>query len=177
MDTPQFKRLFDQHFEAIYGYVAFRVAPDSDGAKDITQEVFIAALASFSTLRQNDSAGAWLRGIARHKVADYFRARQAAPASLGDAINGIQSRRDGPLSPAQEAAIQVSLILRRLHPREAEMLEDKYLEGRSVREIAESRGTTEKAVESALSRAREAFRTAMSEVRPKEDNPHDREHE
>ena len=173
MDTLQFKRLFDQHFEAIYGYVAFRIAPDSDGAGDITQEVFMAALVSFPTLRQNDSAGAWLRGIARHKVADYFRARQTAPASVGDAVDEIRSRGDGAISPAQEAAIQVSLVLRRLQRRDAELLEEKYLEGRSVREIAESRGTTEKAVESALSRAREAFRTAISEVRPKEGNPHD----
>jgi len=177
METPRFEQLFDRYFEEIYGYVAFRLAPDIDGAKDVTHEVFTAALASFLTLRQNDSAGAWLRGIARHKVADYFRARRAAPTSVGDAINQVQCYRDGPLSPAQEAATQVSIVLRRLHRPDAELLEEKYLEGRSVREMAESRGTTEKAVESALSRAREAFRTAMSEVQTKEDYPHDQEHE
>ena len=172
-----FKRLFDEHFGAIYGYVAFRVAPDTDGARDITHEVFAAALASFSTLRQKNSAGAWLRGIARHKVADHFRARQAAAIPVGDAINAIPSHHDDALSPAQEAATQVSLVLRRLRRRDAEMLEEKYLEGRSVREIAEGRDMTKKAVESALSRARGAFRAAMSKVQPKEGNPHDREHE
>lgn len=175
MDEIQFKQLFDRHFGPTYGYVAFRLAPDIDGAQDVTHEVFAAALASFSTLRQNDSAGAWLLGIARHKVADYFRNRRAAPVSVGDAINLVQSHRDGPLSPAQVAAIQVSIALRRLPRRDAELLEEKYLEGCSVREMAETRGTTEKAVESALSRAREAFRAAMSEVQTKEDHPNDQE--
>jgi RNA polymerase sigma-70 factor, ECF subfamily len=177
VDTTQFKELFEQYFEAIYGYVAFRTAPDSDGARDITQETFAAAWASLPTLRQNDRAGAWLRGIARHKVADYFRARQIAPLSIGDAINEIRSQRKSSLAPAQEAALQVSLVLRSLHPQDAEMLEEKYLEGHSVREIAQSRGMTEKAVESVLSRAREAFRTATSQVRQEEGNPNDREHE
>jgi len=168
METLRFEQLFDRHFEEIYGYVAFRIAPDMDGAGDVTNEVFTAAFASLPTLRQNDRAGAWLRGIARHKVADYFRSRRSAPASAGDAINQVQSRGDRPLSPAQAAAVQVSIALRRLQRRDAELLEEKYLEGRSVREMAESRGTTEKAVESALSRAREAFRAAMSEVQTKE---------
>jgi RNA polymerase sigma-70 factor (ECF subfamily) len=175
METPRFEQLFDRHFEDIYGYVAFRIAPDIDGARDVTHEVFTAALESFSTLRQNNSAGAWLRGIARHKVADYFRHRQAAPTSVGDAINEIRSHRDGPVSPAESAAVQVSIALRRLQRRDADLLEEKYLEGRSVREMAESRGTTEKAVESALSRAREAFRAAMSEVQTKEGYPNDQE--
>jgi len=173
MDTPRFEQLFDRHFEEIYGYVAFRLAPDIDGARDVTQEVFTAALASFLSLRQNEKAGAWLRGIARHKVADYFRNGRAAPASVGDAINEVRSRPDGPLSSAQAAAIQVSIALRRLPQRDAELLEDKYLESRSVKEMAESRGTTEKAVESALSRAREAFRAIMSEVQTKEGYPNE----
>jgi RNA polymerase sigma-70 factor (ECF subfamily) len=175
MEKPRFEELFDRHFEEIYSYVAFRVAPDIDGARDVTHEVFTAALASFSTLRQNESGGAWLRAIARHKVADYFRNRRAAPTSVGDAINQVRSHGDGPLSPAQVAAIQVSIALRRLPRRDAELLEEKYLEGRSVREMAGSRGTTEKAVESALSRAREAFRVIMSEVQTKEDYPNERE--
>jgi DNA-directed RNA polymerase specialized sigma24 family protein len=40
----------------------------------------------------------------------------------------------------------------------ANLLEEKYLDGLSVRQIAQRRGVGEKSVESALSRAREAFR-------------------
>ena len=39
-----------------------------------------------------------------------------------------------------------------------ELLEEKYMDGLSVREMAERRRTSEKAIESALTRARAKFR-------------------
>jgi DNA-directed RNA polymerase specialized sigma24 family protein len=57
-------------------------------------------------------------------------------------------------------ALQVSRLLRTLPDGYAELLEEKYLEGFSVRDMAARRGQSEKAVESAHGRARETFRDA-----------------
>ena len=59
---------------------------------------------------------------------------------------------------ARERAERVAVALAELPPRYEAVLRAKYLDGRSVQQIAEAGGETPKAVESLLGRAREAFR-------------------
>lgn len=44
-----------------------------DDADDLAQEVFTAAFRNLHAFRRGDDFGAWLRGIARNKLSDYFR--------------------------------------------------------------------------------------------------------
>ena len=53
-------------------YVASQVHHPSD-VDDVTQEVFLAAYRNLAAFRRGDDFGAWLRGIARNKLHDYFR--------------------------------------------------------------------------------------------------------
>ena len=157
--------IFNGNFEQVYAYVAYRVAPDWGAAEDITQEVFLGAFQSKHSFRDNGSALAWLRGIARHKIADHFRGRgsgasKALPISPKPASDLPAKPVSGSGENPPERAVLVAMALRELQENYAELLEEKYLEGLSVRRIARSRGSTEKAVESALTRARAAFRQA-----------------
>lgn len=68
-------KLFDRHFDEIYAYLAFRVAPDLEAAQDLSQEVFTAAVENLGSLRDENAARSWLLQIARNKVADHFRQR------------------------------------------------------------------------------------------------------
>lgn len=45
-------------------------------ADDLAQEVFIAAWRDLASFRRDEDFGAWLRGIARHRLLAHFRARQ-----------------------------------------------------------------------------------------------------
>ena len=159
------ENVFNRYFEQVYAYVAYRVAPDWEAAQDITQEVFSGAFQSHQSSPPNGSVLFWLRGIARHKVADHFRGQtervsQRVPSSPAP----VSDRPD--TSPAEAEidraarAMLVSLALRGLPTNYAELLEEKYMEGSPVRQIASRRGASEKAIESALTRARAAFRQA-----------------
>jgi RNA polymerase sigma-70 factor (ECF subfamily) len=53
-------------------YIAGQVHHASD-VEDIAQEVFLTAYRNRGTFRRGDDFGAWLRGIARNKLHDYFR--------------------------------------------------------------------------------------------------------
>lgn len=53
-------------------YIASQVHHPND-VDDMTQEVFLAAYRNLSVFRRADEFGAWLRGIARNKLHDYFR--------------------------------------------------------------------------------------------------------
>ncbi len=161
-----FEKICCSCFDDVYSYVAFRVAPDAEAASDITQEVFLAALKALPDFQGEGSPLAWLRAIARHKVGDYFRARKALPDPPADSQLGVVV---GGWSKHQQEALLVSQVLRRLPANYAELLEEKYLDEASVREIARRRNMSEKAVESALSRARDAFRKAFERLYIKEE--------
>ncbi len=155
----------DRHFEAVYAYVAYRVTPDLDAAADITQEVFMAAGRSLARFRGEASPLTWLRSLARRKVADHYRSQdrqQRVIRTYQAAL--IDASPPRPEDNGAEIASRVSRTMQQLTDDHVELLELKYLEARSVREIAAERAQTEKAVESALSRARAAFRDAYQGI-------------
>ncbi len=73
--SESLEAVFDRHFDDVYGYVAYRLAPDLEAARDVTQEVFLAALRSWASYRGDGAVVSWLRAIARRKVADHLRLR------------------------------------------------------------------------------------------------------
>ncbi len=175
-DTPQaaptLKVLFDQYFEPVYAYLAFRVLPDVEAAMDLSQEVFLAAASQLDSLRHPQAARAWLLGIARNKAAEHFRSR--ASSRVVDIERAAHVLEALPLSSSighigRERVALVSMALRQLTPRHAELLEDKYIRGLSLRAIASARDDSEKAVESALARARQAFRSAYANLQAGEE--------
>jgi len=158
-----FSNVFDRHFEQVYGYVAYRLAPDAEASADITQETFLAACKGWKSYRGDGTALGWLRAIARRKIADHFRARPPAREQLPADAAASPSRSP---DPTTERATLVARIMRSLSNGQAELLEDKYLEGLSVKQMARRRGASEQSIASALFRARRAFRQRFDEVQP-----------
>jgi DNA-directed RNA polymerase specialized sigma24 family protein len=103
--------------------------------------------------------------IARNKVADHFRARVLAAEPVDLAAIEDRNALSGPtLTEQQERALHVSRVLRELPAGYADLLEEKYLDGLSVRTMAQQRCQSEKSIESALTRARAAFREIYSRL-------------
>jgi RNA polymerase sigma-70 factor, ECF subfamily len=46
-----------------------------DDVDDLAQDVFLAALEGLPMFRRGEDFGVWLRGIARHKLQNYYRSR------------------------------------------------------------------------------------------------------
>lgn len=160
-DRKATARLVADYADPVYGYVKHRLASRADRVDDIVQDVFVAALASLASFRGNSSLRSWLLGIARHKVEDYYRERLREPEALDD---------DGyPEPPADSPLVDETIDRERLEVKTRDLLRQlpeaysfallwRYWEERSVRQIAEATGRTEKSVERLLARARARFR-------------------
>jgi len=117
-----FADLYREHFVAVYRYHHARTGCVAD-AQDLTAETFRAALEGFSRYQPaKGSPIAWLMGIARHKLADYFR---RAPKDISLEVVAAQPG-EGP-SPEVQAGqalqlVQVAQALRRINPARAEAL-------------------------------------------------------
>jgi RNA polymerase sigma-70 factor (ECF subfamily) len=161
--TAQF---VSQHTDAIYAYVRHRLSPRTDLVDDMVQDVFVAALGSLAQFRGTSSLRAWLLGIARHKVEDFYRKQLRAPESLDDesAEPAVETPLQDEAIDRQRAQARTQAVLRQLPAQYSIALLWRYWENRSVRDIAEATGKTEKAIERTLARARARFRALWEHV-------------
>ena len=166
-DGAAFRRFFDDTFPRLYRF-ALRQCGDPALAEEVSQAALTTALESLNNYRGEASLLAWCYGIARHQLRRHRQQAERWQAvddeSELDAL--IDALRDEGDDPARELATRqlgsrVHAVLDRLPALYAEVLEGRYVLGLSVREMAQRQQRSEKAVESTLSRAREAFRSAF----------------
>jgi RNA polymerase sigma-70 factor, ECF subfamily len=160
-DTTAWRALYDSAFADLWAYVTWRCAGLRHVAEDVVQETWLVAvrrLGDFDPARA--SFAAWLRGIAANLLRNAFRCRTPQPAGMDAAA--IASSADE--QQRLEEAEQIARALADLPERYEAVLRAKYLELLSVEAIASDWGETPKAVESLLTRARQAFRTAYEQL-------------
>jgi RNA polymerase sigma-70 factor (ECF subfamily) len=152
-DEKAWQALYDASFTALDAYVLWRCAGLRDVADDALQETWLTAVRRIRDFNPNRGRFlAWLRGIAAKVLRAHFRRRWPQPL-LGD-------EQAAPVTDAaelREAADQIARALAALPERHEAVLRAKYLDGLSVAAIAAEWVATPKAVESLLTRAREAF--------------------
>ncbi len=150
------RTLYDESFAGLYAYVSWRCGGLRDRADEATQETWLTAIRRIRSF--DPTAGsflAWLRGIATNVLRNQFRREKRRMKPLDAEPLAI--------AEIQERGERVAEALATLPSHYEAVLRMKYVEGQSVVSIAAERGETSKAVESLLSRARQAFRQAYRE--------------
>ena len=169
MDSQAWRTFCCEYAPALVGYAKTRFDCSGEKAEEIAQRTFVRSVRS---IRQFDPArGAladWLRGICRNEARTVFsRERREIPLSQIDTrdLNVLERIDDLPLPDEVMAKREVQGLVNEtvlgLYSRHRDVLVRKYLKGEPVASIASEWGQSEKAVESLLSRSREAFRTAF----------------
>jgi len=167
-DVRAMEAIYDRYLPTVWRYVYWQVDGHVHTAEDIVGETFLAALDAIGGLDpEGGSVGAWLVGIARHKLGDQRR-RRARELGARDVLSQIEGHdvSNGAWQALQQEETRelVVKVMHQLADEERIVLEWKYLERLAVREIAQRLGRTEKAVESLLYRARRAFRDLFGQV-------------
>ncbi len=155
---------YAESFDPLYAYVLWRCAGLRDLADDIAQETWLVAVRRIRSFRP-EQAGfrTWLEGIAANLLRNHFRRRRTRPQTV--ALDGVdQSARDENAA-GREQSEAIAAALAALPEHYEAVLRAKYLEQHSVEQIASVRHETPKAIESQLTRARQAFR-AVYESEP-----------
>jgi RNA polymerase sigma-70 factor, ECF subfamily len=157
-DPSRFADLYERNFDRVYAFVARRVGSRSE-AEDLTAEVFHQALAHLGRFEWRGAPFvAWLLQIARNALTDRWqrRAREQGEPSPEPA----DERR---LVDVDHRAMLADLVSRLPHDQQRVVLA-RFVEQKSIREIAEALGRTEGAVKQLQFRALERLRAHMRDA-------------
>ena len=174
-DEAAFEEFADEFLPRLHRYATSRLRGDRELVRDVVQATACKAIEKLATFRGESPLFTWLCACCRNEIASHFRRRDRRPPEVGLEDAPLAEARPplhGEAPPDAEDRLLlgeerelVHLTLDRLPSHYALALEAKYLERRTVREIAERLELSEKAAESLLTRARAAFRDAWREVR------------
>ncbi len=153
---------YDELFGDLLVSVTWLCGGDAHQAEEIVQEAWLTAVRQIRKFDpQQGSFAAWLHGIARNVLRNDIRrtkrANQALESIAADRVrqSGIDRRRE---------TEQITETLFALPPRYEAVLRAKYLDQLPIKLIAAQWNETPKAIESLLTRAREAFRGLYSNI-------------
>ena len=159
-DECAWRELYEESFAGLNADVLLRCGGLRDRADEAAQETWLTAVRRIG--RFDPAAGnfaGWLRGIAANVLRNQFRRherRERRRRPLSDETPSVTESEENRRTQAERIAAALSALPDRYEA----VLRVKYLEGRTVADIAAQSGDTLKAVESLLSRARQAFRDA-----------------
>jgi RNA polymerase sigma-70 factor (ECF subfamily) len=171
-----FDDFFNRFFDRLYRFALSRVGQDTYTAEDVVQQTLCRAMQKIALYRGEAALFTWLCQICRNAIADTFRAKDqlkgaTVPFEDSDEIRAaLESLSALPADDPQQNLVSeqvyrlVHAVLDHLPGRYGTVLELKYMQGLSVKEIAAAMHLGPKAVESLLARARVAFKDGFAAV-------------
>jgi len=153
-DPARFGDLYEQNFHRVYAYIVRRVA-DRHHAEDLTAEVFREALAGIRKFEwRGVPFSAWLLRVASRAVADHWKhsGREVEDAALESEPSG---------SVETERHAMLFQLVDRLPEMQFRVIHMRFVEQKSIREIARELDRSEGAVKQLQLRAIENLRAQM----------------
>jgi len=174
-DEESLNQLYDQWAGALYAFIYNHMDRNKMEAEEVLQEVWLSALHGMGAYSGQSSLFTWLCGIARHKISDFYR-RQGRQYRMGpetdpDVIEALMN--DNPLPEEilarQSTRLMVAKAMALLPQEYRQALTARYVDERSVFQVAVQLGKSYKATESLLSRARTALQAAIIQMEAPQD--------
>jgi RNA polymerase sigma-70 factor (ECF subfamily) len=150
-DPSRFAELYEQNFDRVYAYVARRVH-NREQAEDLTAEVFHQALANLGRYEWRGLPfAAWLLRIASNALADGWK-RAAREQELPPEAEEAGGNSD------LERRTMLSTLVDSLPADQRQVIVRRFVDQRSIRDIALELGRSEGAVKQLQFRALQALR-------------------
>lgn len=153
-----FREFHAAWFQRLFRYVFVLMRGDESAACDVTQETLLRVVRHIRGFDGEDEFWGWLTCLARSAAADHGR-KLSRYRRLLEKFSGQSP------PPVPEPALDLEEILQRglgqLPAEDRALLQQKYSEGASVRQMASRAGVSESAIESRLARARRELRAII----------------
>ena len=175
-DERAFAQFFDENFARLYRFALTRLSDDPDAAREVAQIALTRAIRKLHTYRAESALFTWLCAICRNETSDWLarQGRYREHIVLTEDYPEIQAAVDSFKVPEQmsperhyrrvELLRLIQVALDKLPAKYGDVLEWKYIEGRSIREISVRLDIGAEATQSLLARAKRAFADVYSSM-------------
>ncbi len=159
-DPRRFAELYESNFHRVYAFIARRVR-DREEAEDLTSEVFHQALANLGRFEwRGVPFAAWLYRIAANAIAD--RSQRAA-RERGNPTREVEAVSPPSLEEVEQRALLFELV-NGLPADQRRVIVQRFVEQKSIHEIAQELRRTEGAVKQLQFRALQNLRVQMRDA-------------
>jgi RNA polymerase sigma factor (sigma-70 family) len=155
--TETYDAFFDAEYRRVVG-LAFVLCGRRALAEEFAQDAFVKAYQRWSVVSTYDDPGAWVRRVAANLATSWLRRRTREARALAR----VAARRAPPTELTLEDP-EFWAAVRRLPKRQAQCVALRYLEDRSLTDIAAVLGIAEATVRVHLHRARTTLADTLGE--------------
>ena len=155
-DEEAFRQFHQLYFDRLYQFLLAVARGQEQEARDALQETLIRVARSGRRFESEEVFWCWLKAVARNAARDGGRKQRRYFGFLQKFALQLPTQ-------SEDCSIGTTLeeCLNESEPDDRFLIESKYLQGETVREISERGGGTEKAVESRLLRVRQRLRERL----------------
>ncbi len=169
-----FDRFFEENFARLYRFALVRLSDDPDAAREVAQITLTRALRKLASYRAESALFTWLCAICRNETSDWLsrQGRYREHIVLVEDFPEVQAAVDSLQIPEHmnpeyqyrrvELLRLIQVALDKLPPNYGDVLEWKYIEGHSIKEISARLKIGNEATQSLLARAKRAFADVYS---------------
>jgi RNA polymerase sigma-70 factor (ECF subfamily) len=161
-EEEAFREFHARYFDRLYQFLLVVARGQEHEAQEALQQTLLRVLRYVRVFESEETFWSWLKMLARSAARDAGRKQHRYAVLLQ------QFAHHGRAATAPQPSVDdnrlVSLLdesLNELEPTDRHLIEGKYLEAASVKELSANTGLTEKAVESRLLRLRRQLRERM----------------
>ena len=171
-----FGQFFEENFARLFRFALTRLSDDPDAAREIAQITLTRAIRKLHTYKAEAALFTWLCAICRNEISDWlakqgrYRQHIVLTEDFPEIRAAVESFRSPEhLSPEMhyrrvELLRLIQVALDRLPPKYGDVLEWKYIEGHSIKEISGRLHIGTEATQSLLARAKRAFAAVYSSL-------------
>jgi RNA polymerase sigma-70 factor, ECF subfamily len=162
-DELAYRSFYDAYFNRLSRYLLVVTAGDEDTAREALQSALVRVVRHIKVFPSDAVFWSWLTVLARSALSDQNRKKRRYLAFLDRFTWHNRAQQAAPVDPEADTRLDTLLesSLGALPFDERRLVEAKYRDRRSVRDLAADLNLSEKAVESRLVRIRHKLKTAI----------------
>ena len=164
-DEMAYRVFYDEYYERLRRYLLVVTAGNEETTREALQTALLRVVKHIRRFETECELWGWLTVLARTALFDQNRKRKRYWSFLERFTSHTEIEQAGELEVDSDGKLLAILEekLATLPLEERQLLESKYIDGDSVRDIAEHFQTSEKAIESRLSRIRAKLKSTLLE--------------
>jgi len=158
-DEAAFREFHEQYFDRLYHFLLVVCRGREQEAQDALQQTLLRVIRYVRPFESEDVFWCWLKTVARSAARDLNRKEKRYSAFLETlTLRFLPVAQDNHSIEGDHLSLALEESLADLSASERRLLEAKYIEGCTVKELGAETGLTIKAIESRLERLRRAVR-------------------